>query len=312
VYHVATSDEYNETRRWINEQAELLDERGRDRLASKIRDPKSFIDAFHELCVAAKLRLPRGYVTYEPDVGGVTPDLLIDAAPAPPLVVEVWTRHRADTAARAHRQWLALQARLESIPVAVRLLVVEGPREHPAPSDSRLVREVVRNVRDWLMSPVTQGRSVHATHGYTFAIVGQAAGPRVEFAAPGSAGGAVTADMLLAAIANKVDRYREAVDRIEAELLVVIAADDGSGLSKDVLADTLGGHNVTSLSFSVFDVGPMEVGKVKLRDNDDPPKLDRRLSAVAWLDVDDRTPPGSLTFFPNPDSVRPLREGLGL
>lgn len=308
VYQVAFTDDYAATRQWVQEHAATLDETGLRRLVSKLRDPRSFTDAFHELCVATILRPARGSVSYEPQIDGVTPDFLIDARSDRPLIVEVWTRHRPDTAAREHRQWLALQQRLEQIPVAARLIVLDGPPERPAPADSALVRDVVAGVREWLMSPLTQGTPTHTVHGYTFAVVGRAPRPRVEFGVPGGAGGSSTADQILGSISAKVARYRRLAERLGAELLVVVAGDGGSAMSRALLADTLAGHNVVSLSFSPFDIGPLGGAKVQLRPNDDPPVLDSALSAVAWLEVDDRSPPGALSVFPNPRSVRPLRD----
>ncbi|MFL6137378.1 MAG: hypothetical protein ACJ74O_06200 [Frankiaceae bacterium] len=309
LWHVALSDQYEQLRAWLRGEVAALAS-GADRLVPKLHDAGSFPNAFHELCVASLLRVSGRAIGYEPDLEGMTPDLVAHS-PAQSdrlLLAEVWTRNRPREAVARGRQWLALKARFEQIPVPVRLVVVEGPGERPAPADSALSKQIYQSVRQWLLSPLTQRSSVHHVEGYTFAIVGHAAGLQVEFAAPGGAGAVASADQLLGAIAVKVNRYCQAVTRHDAELLVVTGAAEGTALSEDLLRSTLAGRNVVSMAFTAADIGTLGEVTTQMRANEDPPALDPALSAVAWLDADYDKPPGRLSIYRNPAAARPFQD----
>jgi hypothetical protein len=96
---------------------------------------------------------------------------------------------------------------------------------------------------------------------------------------------AVNRKDVVEAIERKVRKYRRLADRHDMPFIVVLSADEGTGLSADYVDSILKGNNTVTMNIPIDAVGPIDSGLIELRMTDAPPKLDPALSAIAWLDV---------------------------
>jgi len=110
----------------------------------------------------------------------------------------------------------------------------------------------------------------------------------------------------LEAVREKVSRYCSGADRVGAALIVVLAAESQSPLSIDLLRTALTGAQTVTMSFDIFEPGPVSSGPFSMRAENIPPAFHPSVSAIAWLEPGIENP-GTLTLFPIASAERQLR-----
>ena len=113
LYFVTTSPARETLRSWIESKIDAVPEPGRTRITNQLRSDDHFVETLNELAVHSTLAEAGFTAHYEPDLDGVTPDLLVPATAARnALIVEVWTRKLPAAAANRRRAWQALRERV--------------------------------------------------------------------------------------------------------------------------------------------------------------------------------------------------------
>lgn len=302
IHDVVCSDEKAAVRTWIETQVQRLPEPGRAKLAGRLRLERHFLSAVHELAVAAVL-LDCGLApVYELDLYGQTPDLFVPRNSAGrPLNVEAWTREMAHRARGEERAWGALRARIGRIPVPVGLLVEHRGRMR-APSSSQAKRHA-SSLRVWLLRTDRPPGSRIELDGFRYVVHGRIPGDYAQLP-PQHSGGAYDTLEVLNAVGAKVAKYRDLAVQMDAGLLVVVGADLRAPLTVDLLRSALTGSNSVSLSWSGGRSGWIGEWTTRMRSDEDPPELDRALSAVGWIEVRDGDP--LLRVFQNDSALAPI------
>ncbi|WP_298338840.1 hypothetical protein [Ferrimicrobium sp.] len=306
IYSIATSADREAQRIWLNQALCAIPETDRDRLLGRLEKEANFLSTYNELATAA-IFLQAGYsFRYEAELGGRTPDLLIPSGEDHPmLLVEVVTKFRNDSLRRIERQWKELATRVEMISVPLVLLVRGLGRGRPEPPDSGTAKRVVSELQKTLLAtPVGIGDEIEI-EDYVFVIAGQVPGARASLATPAGAS-TYNADLVLEAVREKVSRYCSGADRVGAALIVVLAAESQSPLSIDLLRTALTGAQTVTMSFDIFEPGPVSSGPFSMRAENIPPAFHPSVSAIAWLEPGIENP-GTLTLFPIASAERQLR-----
>jgi len=282
LWFVAVAPQRRALREWIDAEVAWVPEPGRSKLVSRLRDDANFLTAYHELAAAAALRDAGLAALYEPDINGLSPDLLVPSGPdGHPILAEVWTRSLPREAKGERRSWNALRDRLAQIPVPVGLLVtgVSGARLE-APT-SKQAKQVSAALHGWLAEPRRRGEEL-AIHGYLFRVWGELPGGFAHLAAPAS-GGVVDSDITMQAISEKVKRYAALARELDAHLMVVAASDPSAPLDLELLRAVLAGRQSFAFSFSAGSSGLLGQWSGRMLSSETPATFDPALSAVGWL-----------------------------
>lgn len=303
LYFTAVAPERAGVRAWIETQVEGLTESTRADMIARLRNDKEFVGAFHELAAAAVFRDAGSTVKVQPRLDGKTPDLLVTPLGGPRIVVEVWTRSTPDDVRGARRSWQALMERVRGIPCPVGL-VVEGPRQdrHLQPPDSNQAKQMAAALREWLLRSPRNVGDAFRFDGYTFRVAVELPGMTARLAHPGP-GGTVDSDLVIEAILTKTRRYADVAERLEAPLVVVVAADSSMPLSLGFLQAALQGRQTFEVTIPAAGSGLISDHTAQMR-REHVPFWDPRLSAVGWLDPSLGDP--YLTLVPLGGARRPL------
>lgn len=301
---VVLSPHRAEFRSWLDREVSALAEPGRSKLAGRLRDSENFVSAYNELAVASILRDAGLDVLYEADVDGLTPDLLASAGPdGRALIIDVWTREVPRAVRGANRAWAELVGRVAQTAVPVGLVVEAADRRCLVPPSSGEAKKVAASVRDWLVRSPRQTGDVHEIGPYRFIVLMDVPGLRARLAAP-LTGGRVDSEVVIAAIREKVRRYRRLAERLDAPLVVVIGSDQSAPLDLALLRSVLTGEQVISFTFSPAFTGLIGSSTTTLRPEHRPPAFNRGLSAVGF--VEPRWGDPLITLIPVPEAARPL------
>lgn len=144
------------------------------------------------------------------------------------------------------------------------------------------------------------------SEGLTFRIVGTT---RTGYAELLPVWDAATADRkdVVEAIERKVKRYRHLANRLDLPFVVVLSADEGSGMDAAHVDSILAGKNTMTFTIPAYGVGAFDSGPVEIRQTEAAPKLDASLSAVAWLELRDGARAEITRLWPNPGAQRPVQ-----
>lgn len=297
MYIVATAPDREEQRAWISAAVGLVPLPGRLKLITRLQTARGFLTAYHELAVAAVLQDAGLVPEYETTITGVTPDWFVPGHPQ--LLVEVWTRQLPDPIRVATDRWRPLRDRVHTIPVPVGLHIISPAREVLSPPDAATGKRIVAQLQRWLLSalapPTVGARQV--IEGYEFRVAQPVPGLRAILHTP-TGGGWVDSSLLLEEVRRKVSRYSRGARELGASLIVVVAAEAGSGMDANVLKAALAGLQSLSHSIDPLPVpGPVFQWKIKKWSTGVPETFDSALSAIGWL-VAGIDSPGTLTLFP--------------
>jgi hypothetical protein len=273
------------------------------RLSNRLDDPRGGTAALYEAAAVSALIGAGLAVEVEPTVNGLTPDLICPRT-EPPLIGEVWSRNVPATTASGVRGWKVLEDRLLNIPAPWVVAVVGLPGERLVPPSSRECRTIERELRRWLLRLSIAPGAQRTVCNYTFRVIEGAPGLRTQLLNPSGGGGLTSTATIVAAVNEKVRRYADTAFESGAALMVILGGDSRSALSLSLVRSVLQGSNSVSITFSPFGSGLIGDFETKLRDNEDPPRFNEALSAVAHVDMTDERP--SLTIFPASNAARPL------
>ena len=199
IWLVATAEERKAQRVWLNRIISALPEPGRSKVVARLPEDAHFLSTYTELATAAVLNDVGLIVEYEREFDGRTPDITVLGTTAPSLLVEVYTKFRSNERRVAERAWIALQSRIQKIPVPVVLTIVTADRARSVAPDDRSAKRIALQLRDWLREvPITADGS-RMIEGYHFIIAGRAPGLYATCSLPGG-GGWFDSDMVLNAI----------------------------------------------------------------------------------------------------------------
>ncbi len=304
-WHVATADDRDEQRVWINGATAALPEPGRSKMMRHLRDDRRFLGVYSELAVAAILQSAGMVPEYEPNLGGGTPDFYVPLVGGRPLIVEAHTRFRADEVRREALRWEELRDRVAEIgaPFGVGL---ERSGDRSRPPSSGAAKQIARQLRRWLLLSSTRVGDVTDAAGYRFRVVGEVVGVRAQFLAP-LGGGWIDSNAVADVIREKLSKYKRVADELDAVLLIVLAAESLAPLDLAMIDSALAGRLMTSVSLDVFDPGGSTSHTVKLHAADTPAALDPALSGAGYLRAD-TSAPGVLTVTRYANATRKVTE----
>jgi hypothetical protein len=121
----ATHPDLGAFRSWLDDQLRNLETAVRQSFLSRLRDEQRYTQALAEIATGYALRQPGYTVEFEPDLNGLTPDLLVTDPSGRRLIVEIWRRGLPQVVATRNKQWGLLARQLQRVPVA--LAVAVGP-----------------------------------------------------------------------------------------------------------------------------------------------------------------------------------------
>lgn len=280
LHHVAFDESWRDLQIWLEKVLLEHEPRERDHFVRRLDTDEHYIQTLHELAAAALLRDSGYRVTYEPDIGGKTPDwLATSASTGQQVIVEVVTR--TNPTAKERRRWLQLHERLEKIPSPWAVFMISGRRTAP-PHD--VLRKVAITLRPWLADPKRQSGDEIDVLGLRFQIRYSGA-DRTAFVVPNPESGPVDLDEIVSKVRDKAKAYRTVVERTNLPFVVVACADTLTGHNEHTLATALSGRRTIHFNIDFGTSGPSE--PIPMNSEVDPPRrlndLPDHLSAVMWL-----------------------------
>jgi hypothetical protein len=279
----AIQPQYAELRAWINDQVDGFDRMAVGELLSRLGDPARHTQVVAELATGAAMRTHGYSVQFNPTIDDLTPDLIVTDDEGHRLMAEVWTRGLAEDAVSRNKQWAGLAQRIRKVPAPVALAASAAQPGGAAPPDARMRKRMEAELRRWLIEPRRVGAS-YRCDDLIFRVVGTTTTGYAELL-PIREAAATDRKDVVEAIERKVKKYRRLADRHDMPFIVVLSADDGTGLTADHVDSILEGNNTVTMNIPIDAVGPIDSGPIELRMTDAPPRFDPALSAVAWLDV---------------------------
>jgi hypothetical protein len=300
----ATLPEHAGFRVWLHAQVDQLHPAVLDGYISRLLDSAQHTQAVAELAAGAAMRLPGYTVEFGPVIDGLTPDLLVTEPDGRKLIAEVWTRGLSDGAESKNRQWAGLAQRITRIPVAVALAADAIDPSIVKPPDQHARGRIARELKRWLMSGRHEPGAAHACEGLVFRIVGTTTTGNAELLPIHESSTADRKDVV-EAIERKVARYRRLATKYDLPFVVVLCADEGTGLTREHVDHVLAGKNLITMTIPLYGVGQFDSGPIEIRQSEAPPVFDPALSAVAWLEVKDGGN-AHISLWPMPAAARPV------
>jgi hypothetical protein len=292
-------------RAWVEAMLERFDDGQQAELKRRLSLDKQFEDTLRELAVAARFAQVGYAVEYEPEIDGVTPDLVVADHDGHRVIVETWNRNRDALSKRDAALWDDLRVRINTIPRPLGLHLEHQPeRDHGAPT-SGVAKRIVSALRPWLVDPRTRVGSRLEAEGYAFRVIGDAEGGYAGLVPPGG-GGVVDSDRVLDAVRTKVISYKALAERLHCGLVVVVSSETGSPLDRSLVESALAGKMTVTMSIGMGSIGGVSSRPVKMRETESPEMFDPALSGVAWLQPQ-LDAPGELFVTRVPSAAHPLR-----
>lgn len=318
-YDIQVQDEYAPWRAWFDEQLALLPGKKADTLAGRLWRDEFFWSVIFELAAGAGLRRAGFTVTYEQSLdegGGLTPDWTVTTPDGQPLfLVEVHTDDPSKETFAQMRAWHHLVEAIKKIPVSVvlQLAATEGP---PQPPDAGTAKKIAAEVQQQLLSVWNWAQTTPikiTSHGYTLLVMGDPRlggramdsplGMHAAFDPPTSRAGQVSADKLLARVADKVSKYRQLADRYGLPLAVAVGAHKFTGVTLETVDYALDGAEAPVITMQ-FGGGDTHIAEATVQWGPvEPWPMPPDLAALLWID---HTFPFEMTVRPNSNARRPI------
>ncbi|GAA2030948.1 hypothetical protein GCM10009839_33510 [Catenulispora yoronensis] len=316
-YDIQVQDEYVSWRDWLDEQLAQLPEGKADTLAGRLWQDEFFWSVIFELAAGAALRRAGFSVAYEQPLdgrSGLTPDWTVTTSGGQPLfLVEVHTDDPSKETFAQMRAWHHLVEAIKKIPVSVvlQLAATEGP---PRPPEAGTAKKIAAEVQQQLLSVWnwSQPAPIRITsHGYTFLVMGDPRlggramdsplGMHAAFDPPTSRAGMVSADKLLARVADKVSKYRQLADRYGLPLAIAVGAHKFTGVTLETVDYALNGAEAPMITMQ-FGAGDTHIGDVTVQMGPVKPwPMPPDLAALLWID---HAFPFEMTVRPNMSARR--------
>jgi hypothetical protein len=304
LWQHATLPQFEPLRAWLHQQLANLETQVARGFTARLRDADRYTQALAELATGYLFDQPGYEVHYEPQLGRLTPDLLVTAPDGYQLVVEVWRRGLPQATNSRNKRWADLARHVRRIRQPVALALSSQSHEVVEPPDAPTRRRIEQALRAWLSSEQTSTIALHID-GLTFRVVGTTTTGRAEIL-PVQDGATADRKDVVEAIERKVRRYRSAVEDADIPLLVVLSADPSTALDAELVGSILDGNNPIAMRLPVYGVGRVDSGPIEIRTTNAPPVFDRALSGVAWLEINDGAHAELHPYWPNPDAARPI------
>jgi hypothetical protein len=301
----ATRPDFAPLRAWLDDQLRHFDTELARGFASRLRDADRYTQALAELATGYVFREAGNAVRFEPQLGRLTPDLLITDPEGRQLIIEVWRRGLPRTAQARNKQWTELARHIRRIREPIALAVGSAAQTVVEPPDAPTRRRIEQQLRGWLVSGQATLMSMLEIEGLTFRVVGTTTSSRTEIL-PVQDGAAVSRKDVVEAIERKVRRYRRLTQQLSLPLLVVLSADPNTALDAALVGSILAGNNSIAVALPLNSVGAIDTGNIELRLTDAPPVFDSALSGVSWLEINDGIGAELDPFWPNPAAARPI------
>lgn len=282
---LATSPAMEPERRRISAAVSLLDGTSQDRALTRLADEAEHHQVVSELTVLSVLHSAGVQPCYEPEVDGLTPDIWVPGAgPHAPVILEVWTRSVPKARRGELTAWRDLGKRLRHVGVPVIVAPsVRGRGQLRAP-DAGEAKRLAKDLAAWLLSPTVDVGASKQILDYTFHVVGQApAGLATRLRVPALGGSTSTRD-ILEVLKKKAHRYAGLARNHGAALIIVLAGERASSMSRSMLESALKGEQAFSHSFDWFQGGQIADSQTYLSESGGVPALHPDLCAVAWLE----------------------------
>lgn len=282
----ATHPDAAPLRAWIDQSLGGLQSSVAKSLLSRLHDERRYTQALAEIATAHALRRPGYTVEFEPDLHGLTPDLLVIDPSGRRLIVEIWRRGLPKIAVSRNKQWGLLACQVRRIPVALDIAVDSTSHDVVEPPDASVRRDLAPVLRRWLTA--WQPGDIEAlTHAqFVFRIVGTSTTGHVEML-PVRNGATAGRKDVVEAIERKVKRYRARVIAHDIPFVVVLSADEDTAMDVALVQSILDGKNAMAMNLPCYGVGAMDSGTIELRRSEAPPQFDPMLSGVGWLEIND-------------------------
>jgi hypothetical protein len=293
---------------WVGDELQSLPTETRNRLRSRLANPRSAEATANELRVYGILRGHGLVPTYEADLAGRTPDLtaLVEDTP---VFIEVWTRSTNTALDRERARWHDLRQRVHTIPTGLHLGVQGISDARLEPPHAAEAKRIVGYLRRELLRTTTGVGAVIPIGQYRFHVVAHNDAMHVTLRTP--TGGAVTdSDTLRTNIRAKATRYGDRVTRLDGVLVVVIACSREGTFERSLVASALRGEQSVSMTIDPLASGFVAEYSTQLNATNVPASFHPSLSAVGWLTTGPESGLGSLSLLEIEDCRHPVPGGL--
>ena len=292
-------------RAWLHKELAGLDPNVARGFVSRLREVDLYTQALAELATGYTFRQEGCQVQFNPQLGQLTPDLLVTSADGQRLVVEVWRRGLPQATDTRNKQWTELARRIRRIRQPIAIAAGSAAHTVVEPPDAPARQRIEQALRAWLASDAADSTPL-VVEGLTFRVVGTTTNGRAEML-PVRDGATADRKDVVEAIERKVRRYRRTVEEMDLPLLVVISADPETALDASLVTSIMAGNNPTSMRIPINGVGPIDSGPIELRMTNAPPVFDRALSGVAWLEINDGAHAELHPYWANPNAAREVQ-----
>jgi hypothetical protein len=197
-----------------------------------------------------------------------------------------------------------LANKITRIPVPALIAVESDTRTVDEPPSGTEIKRIVAALTKWLVSGAYRSQRLVRSSGFQFHIAGQSDTPRAALV-PLFPHTQADSQHVWDTVNTKTSKYRRLVEERDLPFVVVLSAERGAGLDRNLVEAALRGQNQLSLSFTFGTFGEMPMRPTQLRQTDAPPVFDPCLSAVGWIETPG-APEARLTLWPIPTANRPI------
>jgi hypothetical protein len=305
----ATHPELDRLRSWLDGELRRLEPRTVKSFLSRLRDEERYTQALAEIATGYVLRQPGYTVEFEPDLAGLTPDLLITDPTGRRLIVDVWRRGLPRAVATRNKHWGLLARQIQRIPVPLAIAVGTTSHDLVEPPSVEMRRRLGPILRRWLKAGPEATIETLRYERFVFRIVGTTTTGNAEML-PVRDGATADRKDVVEAIERKVRRYRATAVEQDIPFVVVLSSDVDTAMDVRHVENILEGKNSVSMQLPAFAVGGIDSGPVEMRMSEAPPQFDPALSGVGWLEINDGAHARVDLIWTNPKARWPV-EPLG-
>ena len=304
LWQHSTEPRYESLREWLEGILARLDGSDLAKALGHLAVWEKYPSALTEIATGELLAQNGNTVVYEPHIDDLTPDFLVTDVRGRQMIVEVWRRSLSIEVSALNRRWADLTGRLEALDIPVTLVMDRDGQVEPEPPERP--KHLAAQVKRWLTS--AGEKTVLEIEGLAFHLVGPSSAGHLQvgLVEQGVAAGRPT---VMRAIQEKTGKYRGIANRRDLPLLVVLAGDPATGVTRSLVDSVMRGQNPVTVAFSGHALADITFS-TELRPTEEPPKFDPALSAVAWVDLNDGHDARFGGFWVNPAAVRPI-QGAG-